>query len=152
MEKQQQMLREEAEREEMGDFELRKKPLDSSEDGNSNPGSSTQIPVPRSIILAQNLSPFQPNPNSLTPKAQLYDEANNSKNGMIVENSNSNLDAPSKVDTSSNHEVPLDSVSAAPTDEAIDLNNTSENSHNTSQPSEDVRTAKSPNDDIESQI
>lgn len=102
LEKQKQLLREAAEREEYGDVELRKNPTTmDSEDGNSNPGgcstSSAQLAVPRSIILAQNLSPFQSSAASnTTPRAQLYDDDNNSSNPASFSNkqdANSNLEA-----------------------------------------------------------
>lgn len=97
-------MREAAEREEFGDFELRKKPLDSSPadagasaDGEAGSvgGGPTHMPVPRSLILTQNLSPFQAgSASSNTPRPQLYedDENSNSRLAAATSDTNSNLD------------------------------------------------------------
>ena len=92
LEKQQKELREAAERLEMGEFELRKKPLDGSPSGEGAAGTG-QMPVPRSLMLSQNLSPFQASASNTTPRPQLYDDDDNSNSKPAASDTNSNLDA-----------------------------------------------------------
>lgn len=113
LEKQQQMAREAAFREEIGEFELRKKTSDDSPGGSS--GAGGQMPVPRSIILGQNLSPFAANANNTTPRPQLYEDDDNTSNSNppskpSVLDTNSNLEA-SQHSIKSNEDSQLDADS-----------------------------------------